>query len=76
MEYVLIGGIASAALGRPRITRDIDVFLQPEDIARAVRALEQEGFETKEPELVWLYKASRRSVPVDVIFKSEGRHLS
>jgi predicted nucleotidyltransferase len=72
VDYVLIGGIASAELGRPRVTRDIDVFVRAEQIARAMAALRDRGFETREPELDWLYKASRQNVQVDVIFKSEG----
>jgi predicted nucleotidyltransferase len=72
LDYVLIGGIASAALGRPRVTRDIDLFVRAEEITRAMRALEQRGFETQEPELDWLYKASKERVQVDIIFKSAG----
>jgi predicted nucleotidyltransferase len=72
LAYVLIGGIASAVLGRPRVTRDIDLFVRPEDIDTALRALADAGFETREPELDWLYKASKRGVQVDVIFKSSG----
>jgi predicted nucleotidyltransferase len=72
VDYVLIGGIASAELGRPRVTRDIDVFVRAEEIARAVRALRERHFETREPELDWLYKANRQGVQVDVIFKTAG----
>ena len=31
IHYVFIGGIASGGLGRPRSTRDIDIFVVPED---------------------------------------------
>ena len=72
VDYVLIGGIASAVWGRPRVTRDIDLFVRAEEIARAMRALEQADFDTKEPELDWLYKASKDGVQLDVIFKSAG----
>jgi predicted nucleotidyltransferase len=72
LDYVLIGGIASAVLGRPRATRDIDLFVRAEDIEAAVRALDDAGFDTKEPELDWLYKADKNEIQVDVIFKSSG----
>ena len=72
IDYVLIGGIASATLGRPRETKDIDVFVKEEDIKKAVAALERAGFDTKEPELDWLYKANKHDVPVDVIFKGSN----
>jgi predicted nucleotidyltransferase len=72
LDYVLIGGIASAVLGRPRTTRDIDLFVRAEDIEDAVRALDDAGFDTKEPELDWLYKADKNGVQVDIIFKSSG----
>ena len=72
IDYVLIGGIASAALGRPRETRDIDLFVRAEDIKKAVSALEARGFDTHEPEFDWLYKATKSDVPVDVIFKGSN----
>ena len=72
LSYVLIGGIASAVLGRPRETTDIDLFVQAEDIKKAVATLDGAGFETEEPELDWLYKAEKEGVPVDVIFKGSN----
>ncbi len=72
LPYVLIGGIASAVLGRPRETRDVDLFVRAEDIKAAVAALDDAGFETEEPEFDWLYKAKKDGVQVDVIFKSSG----
>lgn len=72
LPYVLIGGIASAVLGRPRTTRDIDLFVREEAIKDAVGALEQAGFETREPKLDWLYKAFKHGVQTDVIFKAGG----
>jgi predicted nucleotidyltransferase len=70
--YVLTGGIASAVLGRPRVTRDIDLFVRAEDFKAAVQALDAAGFDTREPELDWLYKASKDDIQVDIIFKSSG----
>lgn len=70
--YVLIGGIASAVLGRPRVTRDIDLFVRAEDFKPAVDALAEAHFDTREPELDWLYKAEKEGIQVDLIFKSSG----
>ncbi|MFN2489289.1 MAG: nucleotidyltransferase [Actinomycetota bacterium] len=72
LAHVLIGGIASALLGRPRATRDIDLFVKAEEIEQAVAALAEAGFETKEPELDWLHKADKDGVQIDIIFKSSG----
>lgn len=72
IPYALMGGLASSLLGRPRCTSDIDVFLRPEAAPRALRALAEAGFETEVTNPHWLYKAFRRDVLVDLIFKSTG----
>lgn len=69
LEYLLIGGLASAALGRPRWTHDIDLLVAPEDAPRSLRELERAGFETERTDERWLYKAFKRDVLVDVIFR-------
>jgi len=56
IPYVLMGGLASAALGRPRWTHDIDFFVKPQDAAAALEALAEEGFETQETYPDWLFK--------------------
>lgn len=45
VEYLLIGGHAVAVHGRPRFTKDADVWIGPsaENVERAVRALETFG---------------------------------
>jgi hypothetical protein len=72
VEYVVIGGIASTALGRLRPTHDIDVFVRPEDARRALGLLGAAGFETEETFPDWLYKGYRNGQLVDVIFRSAG----
>lgn len=69
LEYLLIGGLASAALGRPRWTHDIDLLVAPEDAPRSLRELERAGFETERTDERWLYKAYKRDVLVDLIFR-------
>jgi predicted nucleotidyltransferase len=72
VPYVVMGGLVAAVFARPRSTDDIDVFVKPEHAARALEALQQAGFEVEEHDPMWLYKAWRRGVLVDVIFRSSG----
>jgi predicted nucleotidyltransferase len=72
IPYVLMGGLVAAAFARPRTTDDIDVFVQPEHAREVLAALEAAGFQTEETDPMWLYKAWRDGVLVDVIFRSAG----
>jgi hypothetical protein len=71
--HLFMGGLASAALGRPRWTHDIDVFVTPEDAGRVLQALADAGFKTQQTDPAWLYKALKEDVLVDVIFLSDGQ---
>jgi hypothetical protein len=70
--YLLMGGVGSAAVGRPRRTHDIDVFVRPDDAGQVLKTLEQAGFATEETDPDWLFKAFKDGVLVDVIFQSAG----
>ncbi|MCM2279451.1 MAG: nucleotidyltransferase [Oligoflexia bacterium] len=72
IRYAFIGGIASGGLGRPRSTRDIDLFVMPEDAEITLRALARHGFKTERTDPSWLYKGFKEGVLVDVIFRSKG----
>ncbi len=72
IDYLLIGGIASAALGRPRWTHDVDFLVRPEDADRALEVLAEGGFSTQKTNPLWLYKAVRDRVVIDIIFKTKG----
>jgi predicted nucleotidyltransferase len=72
IPYVLIGGIASSILGRPRWTRDLDLFVRHEDALRSLDALAGAGFTTQRTDPFWLYKGIKHGVLVDVIFRSTG----
>lgn len=72
LDYALIGGLASTGLGRPRWTHDIDLLVRPDEAHKVLQALEARGFETEETDATWLFKAFKRSVLVDVIFRSTG----
>jgi predicted nucleotidyltransferase len=72
IRYAFIGGVASGGLGRPRLTRDIDLFVMPEDAEMALQALAKKGFRTEKTDPTWLYKGFKEDILVDVIFKSKG----
>jgi hypothetical protein len=72
LDYVLIGGLASSLLGRPRCSSDIDVLVRPEQARPALAALDAVGFQTNEKYPHWLYKAYRDDAVVDVLFKCRG----
>jgi hypothetical protein len=71
VRYLLVGGHAVAAHGRPRSTKDVDLWLAPEDanIQRACRALASFGApaaiiralsESKPEDIVWMGRAPTR----------------
>ena len=72
IPYVLMGGVASATVGRPRVTRDIDVFVRPEDARHVLDVLGRAGFDTEERFPHWLYKGWKDGILVDIIFRSSG----
>jgi predicted nucleotidyltransferase len=72
IDYVLMGGLGSAKLGRPRTTDDIDLFVRPEDAPRTLDVLAAAGFDTEAFDPTWLFKAWKHGVLVDVIFRSSG----
>jgi len=72
VPYLLIGGLSASAFARPRITDDIDVFVRPDMARKVLHALAAAGFETEETDDRWLFKAFKRGVLVDVIFRSSG----
>jgi hypothetical protein len=69
VPHVLIGGLASAALGRPRCSADVDLLVRPRDAHAALCALSGRGFETEETNPHWLFKAVKDGVLVDLLFK-------
>lgn len=72
IPFALIGGVASAVYGRPRLTADIDVFCRPEDALDLLAGLERGGFATEATNPTWIYKAYRDDVVVDVIFRAKN----
>jgi predicted nucleotidyltransferase len=72
VPYVEIGGLASAALGRPRASADIDILVTPQDARGALVALGDAEFATDEINPHWLFKAVKDGVLVDLLFKMKG----
>ena len=72
IPHLFMGGVSSATYGRPRSTRDIDVFVRPEDAGLVLDALAAFGFRTDQTYPDWLYKAFKEGVTVDVVFSSTG----
>lgn len=72
LPYLLMGGIGTAVMARPRFTDDIDLFVTPEAAPLVLEALKAGGFETELTDPRWLYKAFKHGVLVDVIFRSVG----
>jgi predicted nucleotidyltransferase len=66
----LIGELASAAFGRDRGTRDIDLFMRPASAPVVLDALEEAGFDVEVVDDHWLYKARMHEIDVDVIFRA------
>jgi Uncharacterised nucleotidyltransferase len=54
----------------PRVTKDIDIFVKPEDLPRVLEAFERFGYQTQVPYPHWLGKISRDGHVMDVIFNS------
>lgn len=72
LRVLVMGGVSSASLARPRPTDDIDLFVHPEDADALLDHLAGHGFDVERTNPTWLYKAHRHGVLVDVIFKSTG----
>jgi predicted nucleotidyltransferase len=70
--YVLMGGVSTAAMARPRHTDDIDLFVTPDAAPKVTAELRSEGFDTVVADPDWLHKAFKHGVLVDIIFRSVG----
>jgi hypothetical protein len=68
----LVGGAYALAdrTGVIRHTKDLDVFVRPEDIRLALSAFERGGYDTEMTFDHWLAKASREDDFIDLIFSS------
>ena len=72
LRVLVMGGIGSASLARPRRTDDIDLFVHVEDADELLDRFEDAGYRTERHDPNWLYKAFHRGVLIDIIFRSTG----
>lgn len=76
IPYVMGGGVAVRAYGRVRELKDADLFMQRQEVFKAMDALTREGgFHTRDTDAVWLYKAIKHDVLVDIIVRTTGNIL-
>ena len=73
VPYAIGGGIAVAAYGRKRATKDIDLYIKTKDRMPAMEALNAAGFDTNPMlDVHWLCKAYKDGVPIDFILENIG----
>jgi predicted nucleotidyltransferase len=70
--FLVLGGLAASLVGRPRWTHDIDLLVRPDDARQVLEALRAAGFTTEETDPVWIFKAFKDEVMVDIIFMVMG----
>lgn len=73
LQYAVGGGLAVGVYtGRWRDTKDIDLYVLPEDLVIAQRVLTRAGlvdyYEQLPYDRAWIYRSTRDKVIVDVIF--------
>ena len=68
VPYVVFGAFAlQVHTGIWRATKDLDLFLAPEDVPAATRCLKKNGFRCEVKDAVWLHKAHRHGFFIDLI---------
>jgi predicted nucleotidyltransferase len=72
LRFLVLGGLASSMVGRPRWTHDIDLLIRADDAQDVLAAFREAGFDTEETDPVWIFKAYKRGVMVDIIFMVTG----
>jgi predicted nucleotidyltransferase len=72
VPYVLFGSIAASVYGKPEQSGDIDLLIGRTDVQRALEALARAGFDTEETDPIWLSKAFRSGVMVDLMTQLTG----
>lgn len=73
-DYVVGGSLATKTWGRPVSPGDVDLIVTPADAPSLLEAYGKAGFETKEEDPNWIFKASKGNTTVDLIFEMEGAH--
>jgi Uncharacterised nucleotidyltransferase len=72
IPFLLGGSLASWARGGPETRHDLDLMIKPEDVERALEALEDAGMRAERPPEEWLAKAWDGETLVDLIYCPKG----
>jgi hypothetical protein len=73
LRYMLGGALAlNAYTGIWRDTKDLDLFVPEGAVTRVLETLEEAGFETETTDPVWLAKACRGEIFLDIIHSSHN----
>jgi Uncharacterised nucleotidyltransferase len=72
VPFLLGGSLASWARGGPQTRHDLDLMIKPEDVERALQALENAGMKPERPPEEWLVKAWDGDTLVDLIYCPKG----
>jgi hypothetical protein len=69
--FLVGGGYALYSyLGRWRTTKDVDIFIQPDDLHSVLHVLMRAGFVCEITDVAWLAKAKKGDACIDIIFCS------
>ena len=69
--FLVGGGFALYSyLGRWRTTKDVDIFIQPDDLHSVLHILMRAGFVCEITDVAWLAKAKKGDACIDIIFCS------
>ena len=75
IPFLLGGSLASWARGGPESSHDLDLMIRPDDVEKALAALEAEGMRPERPPEDWLAKAWDGDTLVDLIFAPKGMEV-
>ncbi len=72
VPFLLGGSLASWARGGPETRHDLDLIVKPDDVERAVAALQEAGMRFEDPPEEWLVKLWDGDTLIDLIFAPKG----
>ncbi|WP_228782143.1 nucleotidyltransferase family protein [Nocardia abscessus] len=76
IRFAVAGGCAVYARGGPASQHDVDIFVKPEDSARAIQTLARAGLRVCDPPENWLRKVYADDILVDVIHRPNDRDVT
>jgi predicted nucleotidyltransferase len=75
VPFLLGGSLASWARGGPETRHDLDLMVKPDDLERAVAALQEAGMRHEDPPEEWLTKVWDGQTLVDLIHHPKGTRV-